>query len=94
MVNFNPPLEAFDQDKGINASLEYSILQGIEKDQFLKEKSYYDVTRYYNLILIHIFVYIFRQQSTLLFYRSNHWKIIRYKENRSGSITNYKWGHL
>ena len=38
MVNFNPPLEAFDQDKGINASLEYSILQGIEKNSIFEGK--------------------------------------------------------
>ena len=28
MVDFDPPIYAYDQDKGINASLEYSILQG------------------------------------------------------------------
>ena len=40
MVNFNPPLEAFDQDKGINASLEYSILQGNEKSLYIENKCF------------------------------------------------------
>ena len=48
MVNFNPPLEAFDQDKGINASLEYSILQGKLNNDIT---TWVNFTEYYNYFI-------------------------------------------